>query len=91
MPESLTEFLDKKIAEDLDVQPEQVTTDFIHEMRKRIYRDPQFQFDRSTRYLSDPTVSFPTAAEQRRWNLKCRAWAQEVLRQDVTSCAEEAR
>ena len=89
MPEtavSLDEFLCKKIAEDLGILPEQVTTEFIHEMRKRMYQDPQFQFDRSSEFLPDLDISFPTLAEREEWKRKCRKWAQEVLQQGRTAC-----
>jgi len=67
MPEttvSLDELFSKKIAEDLGILPEWITTEFIHEMRKRMYKDPQFQFDFSSELLLDPDISFPTLAER---------------------------
>lgn len=55
-PTPLYEFFSKKIAEDLGILPEQVTTEFIHEMRKRMHQDPQFQFDFSSELLRDPGI-----------------------------------
>ena len=80
------ESLARRIAEDLGIQPEQVTIGFIHEMRKRMYRDPQHQWDYSTGFLHDPQVRYPTADERKQWNEKCRVWAQEVLAKGPTPC-----
>ncbi len=82
----LTKFFDDKIAEDLGILPEQVTTEFIHEMRERMYKDPQFQFDCSSdpELLLDPEIHPLTLAKGEQWRQKCRKWAQEVLQQGPT-------
>jgi hypothetical protein len=83
----LLETLNELIARDLGVQPEDVTSEFIHEMRKRMEKDPLFQIDRSSEFFSDPALRQLTFEEELLWRAKCRAWACEVLAQGVTSCS----
>lgn len=77
---ALDDFLDEKISEGLGVKPEQVTIEFVHEMRKRMYNDPLFAHD-----TEDANDLGPAKREQ--WNQKCRKWAQEILSEGVALCS----
>ncbi len=82
----LNNFFTKLIAEDLGVQPEQVTLMFIHEMRKKMYKDPDFQFDSDPTLRNNKEVRPNHSETLKRWNQKCRTWAQEVLQTGPTPC-----
>jgi len=76
MTESILDRLQSKmIAKDLNIKPEQVTLEFTRKMRKRMEGDPQFKFDDG----SDPKIWNMSREEEKLWNEKCRAWAQEVI------------
>ena len=81
MKSPLVDFLDEKISEDLGVKPEQITSEFIEKMRERMYKDPQFQFDRSSEFLHDPDVQLMDFEESKVWRKKCQSFAQEVLKE----------
>lgn len=67
----------KRIAEDLDILPEQVTLQFIGAIRKLMENDPDFPPDGNDLALPEP--------ERQRWNAKCRVMAQQVLQQSVNA------
>lgn len=77
----LNEFLDQKIAEDFGLKPEQITPEFMYRMRKRMYKDPYFQTDRSTLYSRDTNVREHTFEQEYGWKKACEYWAQEVLKE----------
>ena len=83
---SLEAEFNELIARDLGVHPEDITTEFIHEMRKRMEKDPLFQTDGSE-FSRDPGVRQLTYREKAAWREKCRVWAQEVLAQGPTPCS----
>jgi hypothetical protein len=68
------------IARDLGIQPEQVTTWFIHELRKKMYADPTFQIAYGQPLLRR------TRLEEQQWSAKTRRWAQEILSVGQTPC-----
>ncbi|GEM_PF-6568503 len=72
--------LDKLIAQDLEIEPEQVTPMFIHEFRKRMYADPQFR-------ACEPGQSFlQTSTDREIWHNKCKAWAKQIITEGPTPC-----
>lgn len=72
---NLEQTFDRKIAELLGVPPDAVTTEFIHEMRKKMETDQQY-----------PLPDDASAQALNAWHKKCRAWAQEVLANGPSPC-----
>lgn len=81
----LLPFLDSLIAEDLGISPEQVTGEFIHEMRKLMYADSLYSLlqDEESEERRTPEENLHL---QTIWQKKCRGWAQQVLQRGPTSC-----
>jgi hypothetical protein len=82
---NLVTFFSDRIAEDLGIKPEQVTTQFIHEMRKKMYADPDFRFDFSPD-SGPPSLKecLKEAERSQRWKTKCQVWGQEALLHGAT-------
>lgn len=77
---SLDKFLSVVIARDLGVKPEQVTVEFIREMRKLMQTDSRYQICNCNMYsFGLQAHRVMSAAERTAWNQQCRAWAREVL------------
>ena len=66
------------IARDLGIKPEQITSEFNRRMLAKMERDPQFQFDNSSRFLRDPKIRSMNSEKNKLWNKKCQDWAQEI-------------
>lgn len=86
----LLQLFDNLIAEDLGIKPEQVTIEFIHEMRKLMYTDPTYpllleQQRREERgeIVEHIKINFLESL----WRKKCQVWAQQVLQRGPTSCS----
>jgi hypothetical protein len=74
---SLDEYSSRTIARLLGVDPEDITSIFIHEMRKKMQRDPMY---------GTPLLDLD---ESDTWLTKCKTWAQEVLRDGPTPCTAD--
>lgn len=85
----LLPFLDGLIARDLGIEPEQITTEFIHEMRKLMYADPTYRLllEQQRREEQGEIVKrIKIYFLESLWHKKCRSWAQQVLQRGPTSC-----
>jgi hypothetical protein len=85
----LLPFLDSLIAGDLGISPEQVTGEFIHEMRKLMYADPLHQILLRIDERDEPATLEEILQQlhlQSIWQKKSCTWAQQVLQSGPTPC-----
>jgi hypothetical protein len=66
----LVEFYKRQTAKDFGVKQEQLTSEFIKRIRKKMYTD--IQFGKKIKIGS---------SEEIQWREKCLVWAQEVLKE----------
>ena len=86
---ALVDYLDKRIAEDLGILPEQVTTELIHELRKKSYKDGEFGMRAALQnadLTKDPKKRELWQQLEESCQNKMRKWAQEYLKNGATPC-----
>jgi hypothetical protein len=76
----LSQYFKALIAKELRIQPEQVTPEFLEEMRYRMYRDRQNQVE------PGGLLRRRTNAEEMLWRLRLRFWAHEILVHNIKMC-----
>jgi len=62
-----------------DVRPEDITLEFLQEIRQRMQKDTNFQ-RRSACHLKGERVPPLTKDEEIAWDIQCKSWAKEILR-----------